>query len=64
MVSTYMMNLFKEARDNGIFNQYTEAQVTKDPKQRSGAISAGNDQKDRNSIPTPPEAPEGNQGSE
>ena len=41
MVSTYMMNLFKLARDNGIFCQYDDSEVTKDAERRSGATSQG-----------------------
>ena len=34
MVSTYMMNLFKLARDNGIFCQYEDFEVTRDAERR------------------------------
>ena len=37
MVSTYMMNLFKLARDSGMFCQYEDSEVTRDSELRSGA---------------------------
>ena len=39
MVSTYMMNLFKLARDSEIFCQYEDSEVTRDAERRSGATS-------------------------
>ena len=39
MVSTYMMNLLKLARDNGLFSQYEDSQVSRNPQQRSRAGS-------------------------
>ena len=41
MVSTYMINLFKLARDNGIFCQYDDSEVTMDAERRSRAASQG-----------------------
>ena len=37
MISTYMMNLFKLARDSGIFCQYEDSEVTRDAERRSRA---------------------------
>ena len=41
VVSTYMMNLFKLARDSGIFCQYEDPEVTRDPERRGGAKLQG-----------------------
>ena len=41
VVSTYMMNLFKIARDSGIYCQYDDSEVKRDQEQRSGAKLRG-----------------------
>lgn len=40
MVSPYMMNLFKVARGNGIFSQYQDSAISRNPKLRSGLVAS------------------------